>query len=101
MTLTITLTGNGAQQTATCGEHNITKTKGSSIRPLARKLQEVGHDPETLVVIKRGETVCFKPAPLKAWADWMLYENDTKGGFRLQRWDYDAAAKLAESRRAA
>jgi hypothetical protein len=102
MTLTIVLSGSpdGYRQVAECKGITVTKAKGGVIHELARKLQTAGHDPETIVHVVREGTRVFAPCKLRQWADFMLYENDERGGFRLVRWNYEAAAMLTQERRA-
>jgi hypothetical protein len=55
---------------ATCDDHEA-KGRGMSgpICPLARAMIAAGCDPEELVEVYRGETMCFDAVPLRQWAD--------------------------------
>lgn len=48
--------------------HEMERFGDAPIAPLCRDLIEAGHDPADLVVIVRGSTRCFEPAPLGEWA---------------------------------
>lgn len=105
MTLIITIRNESRPSTdgtrffsiAECEGIKAAKSKGGVIHELARKLQEIGHSPETPVVVRRDGQTVFPERPLREWADVMLYEPDT-GPFRLIKWNYDAQAKLAAER---
>ncbi|MFB2532690.1 hypothetical protein ACEYYA_11025 [Paracoccus sp. p3-h83] len=51
----------------------------------ARKLLADGADPDALTFVYRGETLCFKPAPLGAWARLTTEEGDRSIRFRTFR----------------
>lgn len=51
----------------------------SEVRSLCahcRDLIAEGHDPDTLVEVVRGETICFTPATLRFWAGRSVSESD-------------------------
>lgn len=55
---------------ASCPEYGIEKTgDGAYIRDICKGAIELGCDPQRLVEVRRGETVCFKPATVDAWAN--------------------------------
>lgn len=51
----------------------------------ARKLLADGADPDALAFVYRGEILCFKPAPLGAWARLTTEEGDRSIRFRTFR----------------
>lgn len=54
------------------------KARGNAgpIGSLARKLIDAGHSGDAVVTVKRGDTVCFEPASLQAWASKQCREGD-------------------------
>ena len=72
--ITVTLTGT---DTATCRDITIKGRGGKSpMNKLARTLISNGADPEAETIVKRGDTVCFDPLPLRWWADHIAQEGD-------------------------
>lgn len=70
--LTFTLTGS---DTATCGDHSVT-TQKRPICKLARVMLSVGYSPYDLVIVMRGEEMCFTPATVAYWAGKAVSETD-------------------------
>lgn len=66
--------------TAACEEFNVSivRKKHSVIDVCARAMLEAGADPECLVKVTRGETLCFKPAKLGLWAEIRTLEHDNE-----------------------
>lgn len=56
-----------------------------SLLPYCRKLVAEGADPAELVEVYRGETLCFIPAPLAAFAA-LTTEEGTDRSIRFRRW---------------
>ena len=56
----------------------VTRKKHSVIDVCARKMIEAGADPEGVVEVRRGSTLCFHARPLRKWADIRGLENDAK-----------------------
>lgn len=50
--------------------------RGSVVGKMARYLVELGHDPESEVVVFRGSTLCFHPRTLSKWAATSVKEGD-------------------------
>lgn len=50
--------------------------RGSVIGKMARYLVELGHDPESEVVVFRGHTLVFHPRKLSKWAATSIKEGD-------------------------
>lgn len=64
--ITFTLHGTNI---ARCGDEEVkARGYGGPIGPLARLMIERGKNPFADVVVKRGETVCFRVHPLIFWA---------------------------------
>ncbi|WBU52069.1 hypothetical protein [Paracoccus sp. SCSIO 75233] len=56
-----------------------------ALLPFCRKLLAEGADPAELVHVYRGDTLCFVPAPLAAFAALATEERDTRS-IRLVRY---------------
>lgn len=47
-----------------------------SLLPFCRKLIDGGENPDAMVHVYRGDTLCFHPAPLKDFAELAVQEGD-------------------------
>ncbi len=53
----------------TCPEFRIARTgDGAYIADICKEALDLGCEPDRLVEVRRGETVCFKLAPVRTWA---------------------------------
>lgn len=56
--------------------HHEVVGEAALLRPLLKKIHADGAPIEAIVEVFRGDTLCFRPAPLKAWI--FLGENPIK-----------------------
>ena len=50
--------------------------RGSVVGKMSRYLLDLGHDPESEVIVYRGSTLCFHARKLSKWADTQVQEGD-------------------------
>lgn len=65
---------------AYCGSYSYSHPRKDPVAPLLREMVKNGVCSEgDVVVVKRGDTVCFNPAAVKSWTDHTIMCQD-KGG---------------------
>lgn len=70
-------------ETAAFGEI-VVRSKTCPQAALARRLLAAGHHPEARIEFRRRDTVCFRPAPLRTWAD-IAVEESNRGGLCFRK----------------
>lgn len=88
---------------ARCAQYDaeVEKKRGSVLCALARRLIALGADPDAPALVTRGETLCFVPMPLKAWAKLTVEEGENHTArFRAFR-DYTSLERARSAWRCA
>lgn len=71
----------------------VQSNRGSLIGTLARMLILDGYNPDRILIVQRGPTICFEPLPLRAWSKLSITEGDTSIRYipfkQDQRWGDD------------
>lgn len=75
---------------ARCGDYSYSHPRKSPIGPLLRKMIASGDaNEDDMVVIKRGDMMEFKPAPVHVWSQWNIIDRDSGGIYRTKYVPFD------------